>query len=236
MRIEADLHIHTLVSHHAYSTLGENIAQAKAQGLSAIAITDHVYGAPDSGNKWHFGNMDIWPHEMEGIRVLRGAEANIIDMQGSIDLMERDQLVLDIVIAAMHPYCLQPIDRSTHTQAMVAAIHHPFVRILGHPASIYFEFDEEEIVCQCAHAGTLLEINEHAMKVDPRIAIINERLLKLCKKYQAKIVVSSDAHICYEIGRFPLSLKLLETTAFPETLVINNSIDCVLDLIKKGEF
>ncbi|MCL1796151.1 MAG: PHP domain-containing protein [Clostridia bacterium] len=235
MGIVADLHIHTLVSHHAYSSLRENIEQAKAKGLVAIAITDHVYGAPDSGNTWHFGNMVIWPREMEGLLVLRGAEANIIDMCGSIDLAENDQRVLDIVIASLHPYCVKPTDRRAHTQAMAMAVQNPCVRILGHPASVYYEFDEEEIVRQCVYTGTLLEINEHAMKKTPQIAAINERLLKLCMRYRAQIVVSSDAHICYEVGCFSLSHTLLKHIAFPEELVINGSQERVMEMIQASE-
>lgn len=36
-----DLHMHTVASTHAYSTLSDYIAQAKQKGIKLFAITDH---------------------------------------------------------------------------------------------------------------------------------------------------------------------------------------------------
>ncbi len=36
-----DLHMHTVASTHAYSTLHDYVAQAKLNGLKLFAITDH---------------------------------------------------------------------------------------------------------------------------------------------------------------------------------------------------
>ena len=57
MQYCSDLHIHTLASHHAYSTLLENIVYAKKAGLSLIAITDLAlwksdYLAPSHGRNY----------------------------------------------------------------------------------------------------------------------------------------------------------------------------------------
>ena len=41
MKIIADLHTHTLVSEHAYSTVNEMVQSAKEKGFLALAITDH---------------------------------------------------------------------------------------------------------------------------------------------------------------------------------------------------
>ena len=39
--ILTDLHTHTIYSGHAFSTIGENAAEAARNGLEAIAMTDH---------------------------------------------------------------------------------------------------------------------------------------------------------------------------------------------------
>ena len=39
-----DLHMHTVASTHAYSTLSDYIAQAKQKGIKLFAITDHGPG------------------------------------------------------------------------------------------------------------------------------------------------------------------------------------------------
>ena len=41
--IHADLHVHTIFSLHAYSTLKECIDAANNQGIKFLAITDHFY-------------------------------------------------------------------------------------------------------------------------------------------------------------------------------------------------
>jgi histidinol phosphatase-like PHP family hydrolase len=45
MDLAADLHVHTVASGHAYSTIAEIADEAARKGLDAIAITDHGSGS-----------------------------------------------------------------------------------------------------------------------------------------------------------------------------------------------
>ena len=72
MKLIADLHVHTLSSGHAYSTLEEYVAQAKKIRLAMIAITDHGSNMPGAPHYYHFSNMRMMPREIDGIKVLRG--------------------------------------------------------------------------------------------------------------------------------------------------------------------
>ncbi len=72
-----DLHMHTVASTHAYSTLSDYIAQAKQKGIKLFAITDHGPDMEDAPHHWHFINMRIWPRVVDGVGILRGIEANI---------------------------------------------------------------------------------------------------------------------------------------------------------------
>ena len=56
-----DLHMHTVASTHAYSTLHDYIAEAKRKGIKLFAITDHGPDMADAPHYWHFVNMHIWP-------------------------------------------------------------------------------------------------------------------------------------------------------------------------------
>ena len=49
--VYADLHVHSIFSKHAYSTIKENIDIAKERNLKYLAITDHFYGNGDEINK-----------------------------------------------------------------------------------------------------------------------------------------------------------------------------------------
>ena len=57
MKIQADLHTHTIASTHAYSTISENCIWAEKYGLKAVAMTDHAMKMPDSPHVWHFENL-----------------------------------------------------------------------------------------------------------------------------------------------------------------------------------
>lgn len=61
-----DLHMHTVASTHAYSTLHDYIAEAKRKGIKLFAITDHGPDMADAPHYWHFVNMRIWPRLVEG--------------------------------------------------------------------------------------------------------------------------------------------------------------------------
>jgi len=46
MKLLMDLHTHTIASGHAYSTLKENIDEAKNKGLKILGTSDHSYAMP----------------------------------------------------------------------------------------------------------------------------------------------------------------------------------------------
>ena len=105
MRFEADTHSHTLASGHAYSTIKEMAAAAEAKGLKALALTEHAPKMPGTCGLFYFQNLDVVPRKCGGIRLLMGAEVNIMDETGRIDLPESTCRDLDIVIASIHPPC-----------------------------------------------------------------------------------------------------------------------------------
>ncbi len=80
-----DLHMHTVASTHAYSTLHDYIAEAKRKGIKLFAITDHGPDMADAPHYWHFVNMRIWPRLVDGVGILRGIESNIKNIEGEID-------------------------------------------------------------------------------------------------------------------------------------------------------
>lgn len=85
MKFEADTHSHTLASGHAYSTIKEMAAAAQSKGLKALALTEHAPEMPGTCGLFYFLNLDVVPRECCGIRLLMGAEVNIMDERaGSI--------------------------------------------------------------------------------------------------------------------------------------------------------
>ena len=83
-----DVHTHTLASIHAYSTLGECVAAARAAGLELLSSTDHYSCMISSSlhvrDYAYFINFDMWPRVWDGVYVMRGVEADIVDLQGNL--------------------------------------------------------------------------------------------------------------------------------------------------------
>lgn len=128
-----DLHMHTVASTHAYSTLSDYIAEAHRKGIKLFAITDHGPDMADAPHHWHFINMRIWPRVVNGVGILRGIEANIKNIEGEIDCSGPMFDSLDLIIAGFHEPVFAPHDKETNTQAMIATMASGNVHIISHP-------------------------------------------------------------------------------------------------------
>ena len=97
-----DLHIHTNVNPHAFSTLEENISAASKKGMEVIAITNHGPALQDTPHWWHLVNIAILPNEIEGVRVIKGVEANILNENGKLDINQKIYENMELVLAGFH--------------------------------------------------------------------------------------------------------------------------------------
>ena len=146
MKIIADLHTHTLVSQHAYSTVDEIVNEAKDKNFSLVAITDHGPASSDGAKPVHFKAMHNIPERINGVRVLRGAEANIINYNGDIDLKDDVLNTLDFVIASYHEDVITPSNIEKHTKGYIGVIKNNHADCLGHVGNPKFKFDIEIII------------------------------------------------------------------------------------------
>ena len=101
MKIIADTHAHTLVSGHAYSTIREMAAAAARRGMKVQALTEHAPEMPGTCGLYYFQNLDVIPREISGVKMLFGAELNIMDTSGTVDLPEQVCREMDIVVASI---------------------------------------------------------------------------------------------------------------------------------------
>ena len=77
LRALMDLHTHTLASGHAYSTLKENLEEAKKMGLKVLGTSEHARMMPGTAPLIYFQNFKVIPKEVDGVRLVNGIEANI---------------------------------------------------------------------------------------------------------------------------------------------------------------
>ena len=141
MQIIADLHTHTNVTDHAFSTLTEMVQAAHDMGLKAIAITNHGPTNPDGPHEWHFSNLNLVPRKMNGVTVIRGIEFDITAPSGGINVMANKSLKhIDWALASFHECLFPPADRSIHTAALESILYNPYVNAFGHLGNPNFDF------------------------------------------------------------------------------------------------
>lgn len=233
--IVADLHMHTLVSNHAYNTITEMAAQAAKLGLSAIAITDHGVAMPDAPHPWYFGNITKeFPLVMEGIPVLKGVEANVMDTDGNLDFSEKELKAFDWVIASIHsPLLPGPIscDEANHLWSKIA--ENPWVDLIGHSELPQYAYDYDELTKLFARNHRIVELNANSCVVRPAGTANMKRLAQACAKNGTPVAVNSDAHSIYRIAQVENIFQMLKEIDFPQELIVNSSNQRLLDELKK---
>ncbi len=227
MNIELDVHTHTIASGHAFSTLQEMAKAASDKGLKLLGITEHSSSIPGSCNPIYFRNLHVVPRQMYGIELLLGAEINILDTNGNIDMDEFYLKMLDIRIAGIHSLCYTRGTIEENTQGMINVISNPYINIISHPgdgtAKLYFE----PLVLASKENHTLLEINNSSLKPcrnKPDARNNNIEILCLCKKHEVPVILGSDAHISFDIATYDYALELIKETGFPEKLIMNTDV------------
>lgn len=226
MKIELDVHTHTIASGHAYGTVAEMAKAAAEKGLKLLGITEHSQGIPGTCDDIYFKNLKVLPREMYGIKLMFGAEINIIDYKGTLTLEEKYMKDLDIRIAGIHDACYKFGNIDENTNAVISAIKNPAVDIISHPDDGNCPLDYEKVVLAAKENHTLLEINNNSLRSKPRKNTSENciRILELCKYYEIPVLVSSDAHFMNDIANMDHVIPVIEKANFPEELIINNSI------------
>lgn len=227
-----DLHMHTVASTHAYSTLHDYIAQAKLRGIQLLAITDHGPDMADAPHYFHFVNMKIWPRVIDGVGVLRGIEANIKNQQGEIDCSGPMLGSLDLIIAGFHQPVYAPRDKTLHTDAMIAAMAGGLVHIISHPGNPSFPVDIPAIAQAAAHYDVALEINNSSFTTsrpgsEPNCLAIAEAV----GKAGGRLAFGSDSHTSFTLGDFEHCQRVARAVDFPDERVLNVSPRRLLDFL-----
>lgn len=225
MKLVADLHVHTVSSGHAYSTIEEYVAQAKKIGLKAIAIADHGEAMPGGPHWYHFSNMGMIPEKINGIRVYRGIEANIINTDGKIDLSDNDLAKLDIVMVAMHPRTgYDSLGEEGNTEVLFKALKNPYINIIAHPGNPKYPIKVEATVAMAKEKKVAIEINNSSFT--SRVGSWDRCLefAKEVKRQDWRVVIGSDSHISSMLGGFKNAIKLIKEAGLTEKHVINTSL------------
>lgn len=233
-RLTADLHVHSVASGHSYSTIREICAEARDRGIQLVAMTDHGPGMFGGPCVYHFANLGVLPRELYGVKVLRGAECNIVGKQGELDIHDKILEVLDIVQAGFHPLCgYQGEGEQDNTGAILKVVQSGKVDVLVHPGNPHYPFDYKPVIEAATEAGVAIEINNSSF--------INVRKgsEENCRKIAAEaaragawISVASDAHDASLVGCFDLALAIVDEAGIDSSKIINRDADAALAFLK----
>lgn len=224
MHIEIDSHTHTIASGHAYSTLAENTAAAAERGLRLIALTDHGPAMPGSPHIWFFRNMRVIPRIINGIGVLRGIEANIVNYSGDLDIDASLHEQLDIVLASLHEPVLAPCGMSKHTDAVIKAMASGRIDVFAHGGNPSFPIEIDEVAKAAAAYEVLIEINNSSFTTSRPGSETNcAALAEAVARHNGRLTFGSDAHIANNVGCFDKCIALVERLGLPAHLVISSS-------------
>jgi len=221
MKIRIDTHTHSVASGHAYSTIDELARAAKKRGLYGFVLTDHGPGLPGGTHAYHFGNLRVIPDLIHGVRFYRGVEANIMSLQGDIDLAPYLLARLDFVMAGFHEICFEPSDRAANTKAMIATLANPLVDAISHPGNPSFPIDLRAVAEAAAAHGKALEINNSSFRIRKGSDSNCKSIAAYCVEFGTRIVCGSDAHYAPDVGRFDSARTLLKEVGVPRELVVN---------------
>jgi len=229
-----DLHTHSVLSGHAYSSLTENIAWAKSIGLKYYGISEHQ---PDSvgvgAHRYALLNLRTVPRKIDDLTILRGIELNILK-NGNIECPDVALRSIDYAIASFHDYAFNPSKAEDYINGFVNCMKNDYVTIIGHIDRAHIDFDPEPVIIAAKEHHKLIELNNSSLvKNKPESCYdFDKKILPLCAKHNVPIIVNSDAHICYEIGKFDAAFKLIDDLNFPHELVVNYNEDLFKEYFK----
>jgi DNA polymerase (family 10) len=201
--LRGDLHAHSTWS-DGMATIEEMAAAAGQRGLEYLAITDHskrvaMAGGLDADQllrQWE--EVDAINRRLEGVRVLKGVEVDILE-GGGLDLPDEVLAQGDWIVASVHYG--QNQSRERITGRVVEAIENPCVCAIAHPTGRLlnqrkaYQLDLEAVFRAAAENRKMLELNAHPKRLD-----LDDVACAAARNYGVPVVIASDAHNIEGLG------------------------------------
>ena len=240
MKVYADFHTHTTYS-HGKGSIEDNVKAAIKRGLHTIGITDHGPGHFFIGIRGIGGFRRIKQEilRLRGkypqIEILFGVEANIVDVDGTIDVPAEILPELDLLLVGYHKLVkprswsalllevqnfmagwlgLHPTRlRAKNTAAICAAVRRYPIKAITHPG-LQIDIDTTALAQACVERGTLMEINSSYGEV-------LDGYVTTALPLGVQFVVNSDAHTPERVGDFSKAYALIKRLGVPRERIAN---------------
>ncbi len=178
--IDVDLHMHTDHSHDCATPVESLLAEAKAKGLGAIAVTDHneISGALEARAK------------ASGIKVIVGEEVKTESQGEVIGLFIEEKIPRGLTLEAT----IAEIRR----QGGLVYVPHPFDRMHSVP-------DYEHLTAVLDDVDAIEVFNPRVA-----IGEFNEEAARFAEKYRVPAGAGSDAHVVQGLGSVRIRMRDFE--------------------------
>jgi len=223
----ADLHMHSVMSGHAFGTIRELAFAAAERKLLAIGVTEHGPGIPGTVQPIYFRNLIDAPRVLYGVEMLYGSEVNVLE-SGTVDLDERHLKCLDYAVAGIHGLCYEDAGKVKNTDNIISCMEIGKVKFISHPDCDTYPVDYPALVAGAKATGKALELNNSSLrkpKLRPGCVKNYHEMLPLCAEMGVPIIVNTDAHDPSYVGDFTMAQALLEEIGMPDELILNNDLD-----------
>ncbi|MEA1264487.1 PHP domain-containing protein [Microbacterium sp. STF-2] len=227
--LRGDHHVHSTFSDDAVSTLAQNVEAAAAAGLNTLRLVDHVR----QGTTWvpEYLAAVRALRVPDGLAVLTGVEAKILDAAGTLDIPTLPDGIDRILIADhQFPGAAGPLGPSAVreriaagwatddvldqlVEALVATMRRYPGNQLAHCFSILpkIGLSEDDLGPErteawaraAAETDTLVEVNE-------KWGCPDVPALTALRRVGGEIVASTDSHDASEVGRYSRVIALLD--------------------------
>jgi len=231
--IRGDLHMHTSAT-DGRNSLREMAEEAKRLGYDYIAITDHskrltmANGLDAKRLRQQMAAIDKLNDELDGIRVLKGIEVDILE-DGKLDLPDEVLDELDITVGSIHSKF--ELSKKKQTERVLRAMDNPRFNILGHPTGRLinereaYQIDLEAVIEAAAERGCCLELNAQPSRLD-----LAGRYAGMLREAGVLGAVSTDAHATDHLGFMHLGVAQARRGWMEKKHLINT---CTLKQLQK---
>lgn len=192
-----ELHAHSTAS-DGRNTIGQMAAVARKRGYQYIGISDHsqslkIAGGLSEEQLWEqIREIDQWNERLEGIRVLKSAEVDIL-ADGSLDYPDELLRELDYTVCSIHSRF--GLGRTAQTERVLRAMDNRYFTILGHATGRLllrragYELDIERVIAHARERGCFFEINSSPDRLD-----LSAENARLAREAGIRIAINTDAH------------------------------------------
>lgn len=236
IKVLGDYHTHTTYSSgfrkkgtHATGSIEDNANAALSKGLSTLVISEHGPGHYIYGIRRR--NLLVMKEEIKrlnekfeskGLKILLGVEANLVSIDGKLDVDELFIKNLDILLMGYHYgatpksigdsfglYVLNPLSKiakfseekaiEINTRAYLKALDNYKIDIITHPGS-KAKIDIIQVAKKAGKLGTALEISSKHSE-------LSTKSLGLISDIDVNFYINSDAHRPEDVGKLDAGIQ-----------------------------